>query len=98
MKTKILISFKLYHKKGENKMKNLYYFTFGCGQKNEGFVQPILANSWGEARAKIVEINGNHWAFQYTEAQWNKWKKEVMEKNIPISIEKELPTITTEGD
>lgn len=50
-------------------MKNLYYFTFGCGQKNEGFVQPILANSWGEARAKMVELNGKQWAFQYTEAQ-----------------------------
>lgn len=46
----------------------------------------------------MVELNGKQWAFQYTEAQWNKWKKEVMEKNIPISIEKELPTITIEGD
>ena len=76
--------------------KQLYFFTFGSGQKHQGYVQPVLASSWGQAREKMVELNGTDWAFQYTEAQWNKWKEDVFEKNIPISIEKELPLIEGE--
>lgn len=77
-------------------MKKLYYFTFGCGQDKSGFVQPILSSSWEQARAKMIELNGKQWAFQYTEKQWNDWKNRVINEGIPVPLEKELPTIEGE--
>jgi len=48
-------------------MKEIYYFTFGCGQPHEGWCQPILAEDGQVARAKMVELYGNKWSFQYNE-------------------------------
>lgn len=63
---------------------NKYYFTFGCGQRNAGMVQPIMASSMEEARKIMVEHYGTEWSFSYTEDEWlsNKY-----------CTEKELPTI-----
>lgn len=47
-----------------------FIFTFGTGQLYEGFYQPIYATSGNEARAKMVEIHGIKWGFQYTEKEW----------------------------
>ena len=46
---------------------NEFIFTFGAGQTPHGlgkFVS-VMANSWEEARAKMVERFGSKWAFQY---------------------------------
>jgi hypothetical protein len=71
-----------------------HYFTFGCGQENEGYVQPIIASSYGKAREKMVEMHGARWAFQYSEEQWNEM---LADKNRCFELEKELPTITKEA-
>lgn len=56
--------------------KELHYFTFGAGQEQEGFCQPILAENAVEAREIMVEVYGSQWAFQYTEEQYQKYKEE----------------------
>lgn len=53
-----------------------FFFTFGFGQQNEGYAQKVYATSWDKAREKMVEKHQIKWAFQYTEAEWNKNKKE----------------------
>ena len=63
---------------------NVYYFTFGCGQKHHGEVQPIYANNMMVARNKMFELFGDKWAFSYTEEQWNQWKKELELRLIPL--------------
>jgi len=52
-----------------------YYFTFGSGQKHEGYCQPIFGDYWS-ARQKMIETYGNKWAFQYSQEEWNDMKKE----------------------
>ena len=61
-----------------------YVFTFGCNQKHEGYAQRIYAESYDDARNKMVENYGIEWAFQYTIAQWcnNKHNFEYQEKFI----------------
>jgi len=69
---------------------NIYYFTFGFGQKFEGHVQPIIAESSMIARYKMVSIFGDKWAFQYGEDEY----LESIENSI--SQEKFLPPILVE--
>lgn len=47
-----------------------FYFTFGGGQRYQGHYQPIMAIDSKRARAKMVEIYGTEWAFDYDEEQW----------------------------
>lgn len=47
-----------------------YYFTFGVGQKYEGKFVKIIAESYMDARAKMVDRFGTKWAFQYSEDEW----------------------------
>jgi hypothetical protein len=47
-----------------------YYFTFGVGQKYEGKFVKITAESYMDARAKMVDRFGTKWAFQYSEDEW----------------------------
>lgn len=47
-----------------------YYFTFGFGQKYEGKFVKITAESYMDARAKMVDRFGTKWAFQYSEDEW----------------------------
>lgn len=49
-----------------------WYFTFGCGMAFEGYVQVVYADSYEEARSKMVDVYGIKWAFQYSEEQWQK--------------------------
>lgn len=47
-----------------------YIFTFGWGQRNEGYAQPIFAKDKKTAVEKMVELHGYSWAFVYTREQW----------------------------
>ena len=68
-----------------------WYFTFGCGQKHAGYCQPIKAPSYGSARAKMFEMYGAEWAFQYSEQEWNETKNN---PNRWWELEKELAVVT----
>lgn len=70
----------------EKQMK-LFYFTFGSGQRLQGYCQPIYATDWVQARERMIELYGVVWAFQYTEEQWNGFKNNrdrlwIMEKEL----------------
>lgn len=52
------------------------YFTFGVGQELAGHVQPIKAESAEAARAKMFEVYGKKWAFQYSEEAYLKARLE----------------------
>lgn len=47
-----------------------FYFTFGTGQQLAGRCQVIMAESWEEARKKMMDVYGTAWAFQYTEKEY----------------------------
>ncbi len=47
-------------------MKN-FYFTFPYGSSFNNAYVKIKAENWYEARAKMVEVYGKNWSFQYSE-------------------------------
>lgn len=47
-----------------------FYFTFGFGTDKANCYTVIKANTWEEAREKMVERWGLNWAFQYSEDEW----------------------------
>lgn len=68
---------------------NEYIFTFGCGQKNAGECQVVVAENWDSARKAMFDMYGEKWEFQYSREEW-----EIM-RNDPdrwYPIETELPT------
>lgn len=66
-----------------------WIFTFGSGQEHEGkYVR--IKGTYMSARQKMVEKYGTHWAFQYSEEEWEKYR------NNPLrmwNMETELETI-----
>ena len=68
-----------------------FYFTFGCGQDNAGYCQPIYAKDYETARKRMFGIHGAKWAFQYTEEQWEENKARAIQ--CFYSIEKEMTPI-----
>jgi hypothetical protein len=50
-----------------------FYFTFGCGNPNEGLAQMVEAGDEAEAREIMSEKHGNRWAFCYSSEQWKKF-------------------------
>lgn len=55
--------------------KKVWYFTFLADDPvYGGYCQPIKASSWDEARAKMFELHGAEWCFQYSEEQWEQMK------------------------
>ena len=53
----------------------LFYCTFGCGQKNEGYVQPVYAKNSADANLIMFELYGDQWCWAYPE---NEFKKDSM--------------------
>lgn len=53
-----------------------FYFTFGSGQVNQGYCQPIKAENSQKAREKMVEMYGIKWAFQYNEEDFKRYREE----------------------
>lgn len=71
-----------------------YYFTFlGDDMEYCHRVQPIEADDYSQAREIMFKKYGSHWAFQYTEEQWNKWCKE---RPFYYPVETELSLLTKE--
>lgn len=52
-----------------NEKEQMWRFTFGCGQKHEGYCQPIIG-TFNSARRKMFEVHGTKWGFQYSEEEW----------------------------
>lgn len=48
-----------------------FYFTFGSGQKHAEHYQPIKAENSSKAHAKMCEVYGTAWAFDYTQKDWD---------------------------
>lgn len=51
-------------------MKRTWYFTFGCEHPLRGHVQPIEAQSYMDARYKMLTAYGHKWCAQYDAAQF----------------------------
>lgn len=70
-------------------MSDIWYFTFcGCHDQRD-WCQPIEAESYGEARAKMFEMYGDKWGFQYSASEWENYKNDPrrwwpMEKELPL--------------
>lgn len=47
-----------------------FYFTFGYGTPYRNRYIEIEAEDYGSARARMVELHGQKWAFQYTEEEF----------------------------
>ena len=59
-----------------NLEKDSWIFTFGHGQQYAGKCVRVYADSYGDARAKMVEKYGTHWAFQYSNDEWEEIKND----------------------
>lgn len=66
-----------------------WIFTFGCGQKHEGYYVKIKG-TFDSARHKMFAKYGEDWSFQYSEEVWEDMKKD---PNRYWPVEKELEVI-----
>lgn len=48
------------------------YFTFGSAHAHPNGAVAIFG-TYEEARAKMFDLYGNKWAFQYTPCEWGNW-------------------------
>ncbi len=55
--------------------EEVWIFTFGCGQENEGKCVKIKG-TFSSAREEMVERYGTKWAFQYSEKEWERMAKD----------------------
>ena len=69
-----------------------WYFTFCGDQPLSGYCQPIRASSWGAARAKMCEMYGEKWGFQYSEDEWLNMKNDP-KRWYPLERELELVVV-----
>ena len=70
-------------------MKNeCWIFTFGSGQRYAGKYVKVYG-TWGEAREKMVSKFGTEWGFQYSEEEWENWKKDAT-RMWPMETELEV--------
>lgn len=65
-----------------------YVFTFGHGQPLAGHCVRVDGD-YGEARAKMCDVYGTQWGFQYAEEVWDAWKQDperawYMETEVPF--------------
>ncbi|MGL4801940.1 MAG: hypothetical protein ACRC18_06715 [Cetobacterium sp.] len=70
-------------------MKNIYYFTFGGGQRIgdiilEGKCQPIKADNQNNATNKMLEVYGTNWCWCYTQDEWEKYPIEIREVELEL--------------
>lgn len=66
--------------------KQIWYFTFCLGSNLGGKCQPIRAESYGKARAKMVEMYGTRWAFQYSSSEWEELKSRPFKQETELDI------------
>lgn len=68
-----------------------WYFTFCTDHPTHGgCCQPIKAESWGAARAKMCDMYGTRWCFQYSEEEWESYRND---PNRYWQMERELPVV-----
>jgi hypothetical protein len=76
-------------KKKPKKKPEEWIFTFGCGQQHAGKCVRIKG-TYGEARAKMFELFGAEWCFQYSAKEWDRMKND---PNRTYPMEEELEVI-----
>lgn len=72
----------------DNKKEQTWRFTFGGNHEKAGYCQPIIG-TFASARAKMIEMYGAKWAFQYSEQEWEDMKNNPnrlwdMEKDLEV--------------
>jgi len=65
-----------------------WIFTFGANHELEGKCVRVTGTK-EEARQKMIDKYGLHWAFQYSAEEWERmkrdeWYGEFLEKEIPF--------------
>ena len=68
--------------------KQIWRFTFGSGQYNESYCQPIFG-TLESARVKMISMYGLKWCMQYSEKEWEDIKNDPdryweMEKDLKL--------------
>ena len=74
-------------------MGDYYIFTFGQNSPNRGRCVKLFG-SYTETRKKMFELFGCKWAFQYSEADWNKiCEDETIQHEVEIPTEEALRNV-----
>lgn len=60
--------------RGSKTSRECWIFTFGCGQEHAGKYVRIYGTFF-EARHKMFERYGDKWAFQYSEDEWERMRR-----------------------
>lgn len=68
----------------EAKEWSTFYFTFGYGQRNFGYYQPIKAENKSKAHKKMVELYGTKWSSVYTDDKWETVKNNIKAKPLTL--------------
>ena len=63
-----------------------FYFTFGCGQNNAGYCQPVYAKDYETARKRMFGIHGENGHFSTQKNNGRKTKQEQF--NVFILLKK----------
>lgn len=66
--------------------KQVWYFTFCIGDTMGGKCQPIKAESFSAARAKMIEMYGTRWAFQYSMSEWEEIKSRPFKSETELDM------------
>lgn len=53
-------------------MKKRWVFTFGVGMELGKYYQPVMAETYSEARNKMVEKHGVKWCGQYEQEEFDR--------------------------
>ena len=70
-------------------MAESWIFTFGSGQKYEGYFVRIFG-TYNTARKKMFDKYGRAWCMQYSEKEWESWLER---KPSWVPAEKELEVL-----
>ena len=70
-------------------MAESWIFTFGSGQKYEGYFVRIFG-TYNTARKKMFDKYGREWCMQYSEKEWESWLER---KPNWVPAEKELEVL-----
>jgi len=60
--------------------KQTWYFTFGLGGPRRSNFYKVENATYDEAREQMIAAFGLAWAFQYSEADWNRDGESMAEK------------------
>lgn len=75
------------------KTQGVWYFTFGCDHPLKKHAQPVKAPSYNAARFKMLDIYGDKWSSQHSEAGIRKYEG----KYGPLQLLPEMKTTEEEA-